>query len=114
MKKLLSMFAIAVMMAVGCATMSAQTTITRQGNTFVATKTTKEKPAKESTYYPTNAKYLHLDGKTYQIFTHTITRGENKGKEFCYIKMVAKKSGNERWEKIEVDPAEAKAIKVED
>jgi hypothetical protein len=25
-------------------------TITRQGNTFVATKTTKEKPAKESTY----------------------------------------------------------------
>lgn len=113
MKRLIITIAAALLMGIG--TMQAQTTITRQGNTFVATKTTKEKPAKESTYYPTNAKYMHTDGKTYQIFTHTITRGENKGKEFCYIKMVAEKSGNERWEKIKgIDPAEAKAIKVED
>ena len=74
-------------------------------NTFQATKTVS---TKQSTYQPTGKYYIDTDGIKYEIHTHTVTKGDNKGKTFCYIKKVSKKSGKSYWKQIAVKPEELK------
>ena len=72
--------------------------VKKEGNTFVATKTT------NSSYIPTKYSYRDTDGMTYQIFVHTTKKGETK----CYIKKISKKTGNEYWKEIPVKPEDVK------
>lgn len=65
-----------------------------------STNTTK---ASASSYQPTGYYYQMKNGEKREIYTHTITKGENKGKTFCYIK--TPKGG---WSKIKITPEELK------
>ena len=64
--------------------------------TFKASSSTKKSG---SEYTPTGYYYQLKSGEKREIYTHTITRGDNKGKTFCYIK--TPKGG---WSKIKVKP----------
>lgn len=82
---------------------NAQTYSKVNNNTFQAVKTER---AKDTTAYkPTDNYYVAKDGKKYQIYLHTLKKGNNKGKTFCYIRRVSK-SGKPRWEKVDVKPEE--------
>lgn len=63
-----------------------------------STNTTK---ASASSYQPTGYYYQLKSGEKREIYTHTITKGENKGRTFCYIK--TPKGG---WSKIKILPEE--------
>ena len=76
-------------------------------NTFKAT-TVSTNSTKQSTYQPTGKYYIDTDGIKYEIYLHTVTKGDNKGKTFCYIKKVSKKSGKSYWKQIAVKPEELK------
>ena len=58
----------------------------------------------DSSYQPTGYYYQLKNGEKREIYTHTITKGENKGKTFCYIK--TPKGG---WSKIKITPEELKS-----
>ena len=73
-------------------------------NTFQAVKVERAKDT--NAYKPTGKYYIAKDGVKYEIYLHTCTRGENKGKTFCYIQRISKKSGKARWEKIDIKPEE--------
>ena len=60
--------------------------------------------ASDSNYQPTGYYYQLKNGEKREIYTHTITKGENKGKTFCYIK--TPKGG---WSKIKITPEELKS-----
>jgi hypothetical protein len=72
-------------------------------NTFRAEKVQKTRP---STYQPTGKYYIDRDSVRYEIHTHTVSKGENAGKTFCYIQKVSKKTGKPYWKKIDVKPEE--------
>lgn len=107
MKK--TMLTIAMFLAfVGIAqAQSNNTKVVKEGKTFTATKEVK-RDIKDSTYTKTDYTYVDTDGVAYTIYLHTISRGENQGKTFCYIKRYAKKSGKAYWKKIDVKPEELK------
>lgn len=58
-------------------------------------------------YKPTGY-YYEVKGERYEIYLHTISRGDNAGKVACYIKRVSKKSGKEYWQKIDIKPEDLK------
>lgn len=66
--------------------------------TFKATKT-----SGASSYIATGYSYIDTDGKTYEIYSHKITRGDRAGQNAYYIKKVSKKSGKEYWKEININ-----------
>ena len=90
-----------ILMMLLCLGASAQTYNKVDDNTFKVTATTGK-----SSYQPTGKYYIAKDGVKYEIYLHTVTKGDNKGKTFCYIKRVSKKSGKSYWQKIDVKPEE--------
>lgn len=68
----------------------------------VDTKTFKADSSKaNSSYQPTGYYYQLKSGEKREIYIHTVTRGDNKGKTFCYIK-----TPKGSWSKINVKPEE--------
>ena len=65
--------------------------------TFKATKT-----SGASGYVATGYSYIDTDGKTYEIYSHKISRGDRAGQTAYYIKKVSKKSGKEYWKEINI------------
>ena len=65
--------------------------------TFKATKS-----SGASSYVATGYSYIDTDGKTYEIYSHKITRGDRAGQTAYYIKKVSKKSGKEYWKEINI------------
>ena len=76
----------------------------------VDSKTFKATSSKKSggDYKPTGFYYETSKGEKYEIYIHTITRGDNAGQKACYIKRISKKTGKEYWSKINVKPEELK------
>lgn len=72
--------------------------------TFKASST---RSSSNSTYTPTGYYYQDRKGDKYEIYIHTITRGNNAGQKACYIKKTDK-NGNPRYQKIGVKPEELK------
>ena len=68
--------------------------------TFKVTSTSTAN-ASTSSYQPTGYYYQMKNGEKREIYTHTITKGENKGKTFCYIK-----TPKGSWSKIKITPEE--------
>ena len=66
--------------------------------TFKATKS-----SGASSYVATGYSYIDTDGKTYQIYSHKISRGDRAGQTAYYIKKVSKKSGKEYWKEININ-----------
>ena len=54
-------------------------------------------------YKPTGYQYIDTDGKTYEIYSHIVTKGENAGKTQYYIEKTSKKTGNKYWKKINIE-----------
>ena len=94
-------FCIMMMLTFGA---TAQSYTKVNSNTFKATKVERSK-GDTIVYHPTTSYWIAANGKKYLIHTRVITRGENKGKTACYVYRVSK-SGNGRWEKIDVKPEE--------
>ena len=69
--------------------------------TFRAIKTSSSKEEYKATGY-----FYEVKGEKYEIYIHTISRGDNAGQKACYIKRVSKKTGKEYWQKINVKPEE--------
>lgn len=103
MKRIIITIAAALMMGFFAANCNAQAITIEQpkAGEFVA----KKNPY--NGYTPTNNYYTHTDGVRYEIYTHTITRGDRKGQVVCYIRITSKK-GNEYWNEIDVKPEELK------
>lgn len=59
-------------------------------------------------YKPTGYYYETSKGEKYEIYVHTITRGDNAGQKACYINRISKKTGKSYWSKINVKPEELK------
>lgn len=59
-------------------------------------------------YKPTGYYWETSKGEKYEIYIHTISRGDNAGKKACYIKRVSKKTGKSYWSKIDVKPENLK------
>lgn len=59
-------------------------------------------------YKPTGFYWETKSGERYEIYLHTITRGDNAGQKACYIKRISKKTGKSYWSKINVKPEELK------
>lgn len=70
--------------------------------TFKVTSTNTAK-ASASSYQPTGYYYQMKNGEKREIYTHTITKGENKGRTFCYVQ--TPKGG---WSKVKITPEELK------
>lgn len=66
------------------------------------------KKSGSSDYRATGYYYETSKGDRYEIYTHTISRGDNAGKKACYIKRVSKKTGKEYWQKIDILPSDLK------
>ena len=66
--------------------------------TFKATKS-----SGASSYVVTEYSYIDTDGKTYQIYSHKISRGDRAGQTAYYIKKVSRKSGKEYWKEININ-----------
>lgn len=91
-----------MMLAMGTA--FGQSTYTKvDNNTFRAEKVQRTRP---SAYKPTGKFYVDRDSVRYEIYTHTVSKGENAGKTFCYIQKVSKKTGKTYWKRIDVKPQE--------
>lgn len=65
-------------------------------------KATKQNGSRGTGYLPTGYSYIDTDGKTYEIYSHVVSRGADAGKTCYYIQRVSKKSGKEYWKKVEV------------
>ena len=75
-------------------------TVTKVDNkTF---KATKQSGSRGSGYKPTGYSYIDTDGKTYEIHSHVVSRGDDAGKTCYYIQRVSKKTGKTYWKKVEV------------
>lgn len=83
-----------------------KTTVTKDGKTFTAVKNNTDNTDKG--YKPSGFQYIDTDGISYEIYTHTIQKGENAGETRCYIRRVSKKTGKPYWKKIDVKPEELK------
>lgn len=77
--------------------------VKQEGNVFSL-----DDKAPSSRYTPTTFKWKEKDGTEYQIFYHTITRGDRQGQTVCVIRKVSKKSGKPYWKEI---PVEASRVK---
>ena len=102
------MFFCIAMLAIACVAMGQQPTKVAEkksnvkvekvdNKTFKATKT-----SGTSNYVATGYSYIDTDGKTYEIYSHKITRGDRTGQTAYYIKKVSKKSGKEYWKEINI------------
>jgi len=60
-----------------------------------------------SDYTPTGYFYQNRKGERYEIYLHTLTRGENAGQKACYIKKTDK-DGNTKFQRIGIKPEELK------
>jgi len=60
-----------------------------------------------STYSPTGFYYQDRKGDKYEIYVHTLTRGEHAGEKACYIQKLDK-NGKPRYQKISIKPEELK------
>jgi len=101
MKKLLFTLLIAFIATIASA--QSKVEVKKEGNTFIAEKTVSTTGYTQTDYY-----YQDTDGITYQIYTHTISKGENQGVTKCYIRKTSKKSGKEYWKEIPVKPEDLK------
>lgn len=100
MKKIILTVAALIIIGVSAAAQSpAKVEIKKDGNTFVATKKAVSDGYKATDYY-----YKDTDGKTYQIYVHTVSKGEHQGQTKCYIQKVSRKSGKPYWKEIPVKP----------
>ena len=68
--------------------------------TFKATKT---KGSRGTGYHPTGYQYIDTDGKTYEIYSHVVSRGVESGKTCYYIQRISKKTNKPYWKKIEIN-----------
>ena len=101
MKNIILLFA---MLLIGGVAMCQQTTKVAKDTKVVKvdTKTFKTDSSKtNSSYQPTGYYYQLKSGEKREIYIHTVTRGDNKGKTFCYIK-----TPKGSWSKINVKPEE--------
>ena len=89
----------------GLATAQTQTTVHKEGKTFVATKQAGVNNENKG-YTPTGYYYVDTDGQTYEIHTHTTQKGEHAGETKCYIQKTSKKTGRPYWKHIPVKPEE--------
>lgn len=112
MKK--TIFCIA-MLAIACVAMGqAKPTKVAESKTTqvvkVDNKTFKTTNSRKSSgdYKPTGYYYETSKGEKYEIYIHTISRGDNAGQKACYIKRVSKKTGKVYWSKIDVKPSDLK------
>lgn len=71
--------------------------------TFRATKQKKEAKDKYASYLPTGYQYIDTDGKSYEIYSHKLSRGKNAGKTAYYIFRISGKTGNRYPKKIEIN-----------
>lgn len=105
MKKFIFIIALVLMSTIALGQQPTKSAVKSQSQIVkVDNKTFKSSSAKKSSssdYKPTGYYYQLKSGEKREIYTHTVTRGENKGKTFCYIK--TPKGG---WSKIKVTPEE--------
>lgn len=112
MKKVI--FCIAVLLISSIAMGQQPTKVAKESKTTqvvkVDNKTFKATNSKKSggDYKPTGFYYETSKGEKYEIYIHTITRGDNAGQKACYIKRISKKTGKSYWSKINVKPEELK------
>lgn len=107
MKKI---FVLATLLAVSCCAFCQQKKDTVKKSSVkvekVNAKTFKAIKAKGGSrgtgYLPTGYSYIDTDGKTYEIYSHIVSRGADAGKTCYYIQRVSKKSGKTYWKKVEV------------
>ena len=93
---------VALMLCMGTA--FGQSSYTKvDNNTFQSVKVER---ARSSNYQPTGKYYIDRDSVRYEIHTHTVTKGADAGKTFCYIQKVSKKTGKPYWKRIDVKPEE--------
>lgn len=59
-------------------------------------------------YKPTGFYWETKSGERYEIYLHTISRGDRAGQKACYIKRVSKKTNKEYWQKIDILPSDLK------
>lgn len=109
------MFFCIAMLAIACVAMGqAKPTKVAESKTTqvvkVDNKTFKSTKSKKSggDYKPTGYFYETPKGEKYEIYIHTISRGDNAGKKACYIKRTSKKTGKVYWSKIDVKPEDLK------
>lgn len=66
-------------------------------------KAVKSSSSRGTGYQPTGYSYIDTDGKTYEIYSHVVTRGQYAGQTCYYItKSNNKKTGKPNWKKIDV------------
>lgn len=70
--------------------------------TFKATKQKKEAKDKYASYVKTGYQYIDTDGKTYELYSHKLSRGANAGQTCYYIFKISGKTGNPYPKKVEV------------
>ena len=77
----------------------------------VDAKTFKTSPSvrrsSSSDYTPTGYFYQDRKGDKYEIYVHTLTKGEHAGEKACYIQKLDK-NGKPRYQKISIKPEELK------
>ena len=102
------------MLAIACVAMGQQPTKVAEKKSNVKVekvdtktfKATKQSGTRGSGYQPTGYLYQDTDGKTYEIYTHVVSRGDAQGQTKCYIQRTSKKSGKTYWKEIPVKPEE--------
>lgn len=110
------MFFCIAMLAIACVAMgqAKPTKVAKESKTItvvkVDNKTFKATNSKKSggDYKPTGYYYETSKGEKYEIYIHTVSRGDNAGQKACYIKRVSKKTGKEYWSKIDVKLSDLK------
>lgn len=114
MKKLVFFFIAFVLACTFAMGQTAQTTQNKKSEPRyekVDAKTFKASPSvrrsSSSDYTPTGYFYQNRKGERYEIYLHTLTRGENAGQKACYIKKTDK-DGNTKFQRIGVKPEELK------
>ena len=70
--------------------------------TFKATKQKKEVKDKYASYMPTGYSYIDTDGKKYEIYSHTLSRGQNAGQTCYYIFKISGKTGDRYPKKVNI------------
>ena len=113
MKKLFFCIAMVAIASIAMGQTAQTTKVSEQTNTKIIkvdNKTFKSTKSKKSSgdYKPTGYFYETSKGEKYEIYIHTISRGDNAGKKACYIKRTSKKTGKVYWSKIDVKPEDLK------
>ena len=65
-------------------------------------KATKQSGGRGNGHQPTGYSYIDTDGKTYEIYSHVVSRGDNAGKTCYYIQRVSKKTGKPYYKKVDI------------